>query len=261
MATLVSRQVLTSAEEAALARRAERGDGDARDELVERNLGLVWTIADRYRGRGVAFEDLLQEGAVGLVRAVERFDHRRGVRLSTYAAWWIRRALMDALANGRPIRVPPAARRQMAAIQRARAELRRMRSQSPTTDDIAERTRLSPRTVLALQAVPQVGVSLDEPIGDDPTPLGELISDPSARDASEGLERRETSRQLWSLLRRLPERQREVLVRRYGLGGDRAQSHQEIGAWLGVGEERSRQIERQALHWLRTMRGVAPLAA
>jgi RNA polymerase primary sigma factor len=261
MTTLVSRPVLTSAEEAALARRVERGDGHARDELVERNLGLVWTIADRFRGRGVPFEDLLQEGAVGLVQAVERFDHRRGVRLSTYAAWWIRRALMDALVDARPIRVPPAARRQMAAIQRARAELRRMRAQSPTTDDIAERTRLSPRTVRALQAVPIVGASLDEPVGDDPTPLGELISDPSGREASERLEKRETARQLWSLLRRLPERQREVLVRRYGLRGDQVQSHQEIGAWLGVGEERSRQIERQALHWLRMMGGVAPLAA
>jgi RNA polymerase sigma factor (sigma-70 family) len=168
---------------------------------------------------------------------------------------------MDAIADARPIRVPPAARRQMAAIHLAQSELRRMRSRSPTTTDIAERTRISPRTVRALQTVPRVGASLDEPVGDDPTPLGELISDPSGRDASEGLERRETARQLWSLLRRLPERQREVLVRRYGLHDDHAQSHEEIGAWLGVGEERSRQIERQALHWLRTMRGVAPLAA
>ncbi len=255
------RRVLTNAEEVELARRIERGDAAAKEELIERNLGLVWTIAERYRGRGLPFEDLLQEGAVGLVRAVERFDHRRGVRLSTYAVWWIRRSLVDALADARPIRIPPAARRQMAAIHQAQSELRRLRSRAPTADDVARRVQLNARTVRALQVAPHVGASLDAPLGDGSTPLSELISDPSAPDASHTVEEREASRQLWSMLRLLPERQREVLVRRYGLRGDVAQSHEEIGAWLGVGEERSRQIERQALHWLREMAVPAPRAA
>lgn len=254
-------RVLTATEEVRLAKRAESGDAQAKEALIAHNLGLVWTIADRYRGRGLPFEDLLQEGAVGLVRAVERFDYRRGVKLSTYAVWWIRRSLIDALADARPIRIPPAARRQIAAIQHAGNELRRLQSASPTADDIARRARLSAGTVRALHAAPHVCASLDEPTGDDSTLLGELISDRSSPDASQTFEAREVSRQLRAMVRLLPERQREVVVRRYGLRGDLTQSHEEIGAWLGVGEERSRQIERQALHSLRAMADVAPLAA
>jgi hypothetical protein len=157
-------------------------------------------------GRGLPFDDLSQEGAVGLVRA---------------------------LADARPIHIPPGACRQMAAVQRAQSELRRLRSIAPTADDIARRTRLSVSTVRTPRAAPYVGASLDEPLGDDPTPLGELISDQSSPDATDAVEKREASRHL-------------------------AQSHEEIGAWLGVGEKRSRQIERQALHWLREM--VVPVA-
>jgi RNA polymerase primary sigma factor len=255
------RRPLTAAEEACLARRIERGDRAAKEEMIARNLGLVWSVAERFRGRGVAFEDLLQEGAVGLARAVERFDHRRGVKFSTYAVWWIRRSMRDALADARPIRIPPATRRQMAAMERARSELRRVRATPPTTDDIARRAGLSVRTVRTLQAAAHVTASLDEPIGDDTTPLGELIGDDAATDASHRTEERETSRQLWAMLRILPERQREVVLRRYGLRGDLPQTHAEIGAWVGVGEERSRQLERQALHWLREMaRAPQPVA-
>jgi RNA polymerase primary sigma factor len=257
MARARRRRPLTAAEEVWLATRIARGDTAAKEEMIACNLGLVWSIADRYRGHGVPFEDLLQEGAVGLARAVERFDHRRGLKFSTYAVWWIRRSLRDALADARPIRIPPAARRQMAAIDRARSELRRPRGAPPTTDDIARRAGLSVRTVRALQAAAHVTASLDEPIGDDTTPLRELIGDDRAVDAAQRTEERDASRQLWALLRILPERQREVVLRRYGLRGDLPQTHEEIGAWLGVGEERSRQIERQALHWLREMAGAA----
>jgi RNA polymerase primary sigma factor len=252
---------LTAAEEARLAKRIERGDAAAREEMIASNLGLVYAVAREYRGRGVPFEDLVQEGAVGLVRAVERFDHRRGLKFSTYAVWWIRQSLMDALGSARPIRIPRSARRQMAAIHEARSELRRSGPLAPTNDDIARRAGLSMRTVRALQVAPYVGASLDESVGDGTTPLAELIADTAAEDVSQAVEDRETLDQLWSMLRLLPERHRELLLRRYGLRGDEPQTHEEIGAWLGVGEERSRQIERQALHWLREIAGGAQLAA
>jgi RNA polymerase primary sigma factor len=244
-------RLLTAAEEVRLARRIEHGDMAAREEMIACNLRLVCSVAQHYRGRGVPFEDLVQEGTVGLVRAVEKFDHRRGVKFSTYAVWWIRRSLMDALGSTKTIRVPAPARRQMAAIERARLELRRLGPGAPTNEAIARRAGVSLRTVLALRTAPHVSVSLDDPVGEDATPLGELIADDTGRDPCERAEEDEIRRRLWWMLGLLPERQREVLLRRYGLRGDRAQTHEEIGAWLGVGEERSRQLERQALHSLR----------
>jgi RNA polymerase primary sigma factor len=246
-------RLLTAAEERRLARRIERGDMAAKDEMIACNLRLVCSVARRYRGRGVALEDLVQDGTVGLVRAVEKFDHRRGLKFSTYAVWWIRRALMEALGGARTIRIPASARQQMAAIHRAETELRRLGPDAPTNDAIARRAGLSVRTVRALRAAPRVSASLDEPVGDDATPLGELIADSAGRDVWQRTEDHEARRQLWSMLGLLPERHREVLLRRYGLRGDHAQTHEEIAAWLGVGEERSRQLERQALHWLRAL--------
>jgi RNA polymerase primary sigma factor len=195
------------------------------------------------------------------MRAVEGFDHRRGLRFSTYAAWWIRRALTDALDAVRPIRIPAPARRQMAEIERVRHELRVLDGRPPTADDIAQRAGLSARTVRSLEAAPRVTASLDEPVGNDTTPLGELIGDDTSRVSSQGVEDRETADRLWSMLELLPERQREVVVRRYGLRGGVAEAHRAIGARLGVGEERSRQLERQALHRLRQMAGSSRLAA
>jgi RNA polymerase primary sigma factor len=254
-------RLLTASEELQLARRIERGDTAAKDEMVARNLRLVYSLALRYRGRGVLLEDLVQEGVIGLVRAVERFDHRRGLRFSTYAAWWIRRSLRDALDAADTIRIPSAARQQLAAIRQARSELRRSGRGGATTDDVARRAGLSVRTVRALETAPYVSASLDEPVRDGTTLLAELIADDAAQDGSRVVEEGETRGQLWSMLRALPARQRELLLRRYGLQGDEPQSHEEIGAWLGVGEERSRQIERQALHWLREIASGAQLAA
>jgi RNA polymerase primary sigma factor len=219
----------TAADERRLARRIERGDAAAKDEMVVRNLGLVHLLAARYHGRGVSHDDLVQEGTVGLICAVDRFDHSRGLRFSTYAVWWIRRSLLDALTDAHAIRIPAGARRRMAAVGQ-------------------------------LRAAPRVTVSLDEPVGDALATPGELIADEGARGVAEQVEERDTRRQVWSLLPLLPERHRQVLVRRYGLGGP-AHSHEEIGAWLGVGAERSRQIERQALHGLRELGDRVPRAA
>ncbi|HUA49923.1 MAG TPA: RNA polymerase sigma factor RpoD/SigA [Solirubrobacteraceae bacterium] len=252
---------MTTADETRLAKRIERGDVHAKQEMIECNLRLVFAVAKSYRGRGVQFEDLIQEGTVGLVRAVEGFDHRRGLKFSTYAVWWIRRSLLDAIEAGRTIRIPAKAAQQLAAIRRAEAEIERDGISSASTDAIAERTGLSPLNVRNLRGAARVTASLDEPISEDATPLGDLIGDPNGADPGERTAEEELRREAWALLRLLPERHREVLLRRYGLTGRRAQSHKEVGDCLGVKEERSRQLEREALHRLRGLASPSQRAA
>jgi RNA polymerase primary sigma factor len=254
-------RLLTAADELRLGRRIEAGDIAAKEELASANLRLVYALAARYRGRVASFEDLVQEGMVGLMRAVERFDHRRELRFSTYAAWWIRRALRDAVASARTIRIPDAASRQRAAIERADGELRRDGTVAPTTAAVAERAGVSERAVQMLGSPARVAASLDEPVGDGATPLGELIAGTDGSEVGQAAETAETRRDLGALLALLPARHREVLVRHYGLLGDREESYDEIADRLGVGMERTRQIERQALHWLRSLPGSARLAA
>jgi RNA polymerase primary sigma factor len=254
-------RLLTAAEELRLGRRIETGDLAAKEELASANLRLVYALAARYRGRGIPFEDLVQEGMVGLMRAVEKFDHRRELRFSTYAAWWIRRALHDAVGNARIIRIPDAARRQRAAIERADDELRRDGAVAPTTAAVAERAGVGESAVQTLRSPAHVAASLDEPVGDGATPLGELIAGTDGSEVWRAAETAETRRDLRALLELLPARHREVLVRHYGLLGDGDESHDEIADRLGVGVERSRQIERQALHWLRSLPGSARLTA
>ena len=245
-------RLLTHAEELELARRIERGDLAAKDELVTANLRLVHSIAQRYRDRGVPIEDLVQEGSIGLIRAAEKFDHRRGLKFSTYAVWWIRRSILDALADAQAIRIPAAARQQLATILRAEDELREGGTGAPSDDAIAERAGLSPHTVRTLRGAARVTASLDEPVGGDGTMLAELIAAPDAEPVGHRIERDETRGRVASLLRLLPARHREVLLRRYGVDRD-AQSHAQIAARLGVGEQRTRQLEHQALHWLRSV--------
>jgi RNA polymerase primary sigma factor len=253
-------RLLSAAEEVSLAKRIERGDLGAKAEMIECNLRLVLAIARPYCGRGVPYEDLVQEGTVGLVRAVEKFDHRRGLKFSTYAVWWIRRSLLVAIGAERTIRIPSSAAQQLAAIQRAEAELRRDGT-SVSSESIAERSGLGLRTVAGLRTAAQVTASLDEVVGEDATPLGDLIADAGAVNPSEHNGEHERSRQVWKMLQALPKKHREVVARRYGLLGKEAQTHEEIAAWLEVGEERSRQIEREALHWLRELGGGRERAA
>jgi RNA polymerase primary sigma factor len=228
-------------------------------ETIEANQGLVRSIARRYRGLGVPFEDLVQEGNIGLMRAVEKFDPSRG-RFSTYAAWWIRSAVVQALGTARTIRLPPRAGQQLAAIARAEEELSRLRPGPPPPEDVAERTGLSVRRVAGLRGAARVTASLDQQVGEDGTPLSDLVADTAAADPWLHVDEMETRREVGSMLRLLPERQREILVRHYGLYGEPAQTHAEIAARLDVGQERSRQLEREALRRLRAL-GPRPLAA
>jgi len=249
----MSRPLLSAAEETGLAVQIEQGDLAAKQRMIESNLRLVVSLARTYRGRGVPMADLVQEGTIGLIRAVERFDHRHGVRFSTYAAWWIRRSLRDGLAAAQLIRVPPRATRQLAAVRRAEDELRHSNLGAASTAAVADRTGLSVDSVRSLQQTARVTASLDERVGEEDTPLRELIADHDAADPPERAIAGEESVTVGRMLRMLPQRHRDVVIRRYGLGQDAPQSHEQIGAWLGVGEERSRQLEREALHRLRTI--------
>jgi RNA polymerase primary sigma factor len=246
-------KLLSAAEEMMLARRIERGDLQARQRMIESNVRLVHAVARAYRGGGVPFEDLVQEGMIGLVRAVERFEHRRGLKFSTYAVFWIRRSMLDAIAGSHVIRMPAKARQQLAAVRRAEVELERIESRRASDAAIAEHTQLSVSTVRSLREAARVTASLDEPVGEDATPLGDLLADVRAGDPVESAIARESRDEVSSMLRLLPERHREVIVRRYGLSDGGAQTHEQIGGRLGVGEERSRQIEREALHRLRSI--------
>jgi RNA polymerase primary sigma factor len=248
----MSGKLLSRADEVMLARRIAQGDMTAKQRMVESNLGLVHAIAMTFRGSGVPLDDLVQEGAIGLARAAELFDPGRGAKFSTYAAWWIRRSIRDAIADSKVIRVPAKAGRQLAAVRRAEAELKRLGPGRSSDAEVAQLADLNVATVHSLRGAAQVTASLDEPVGEDTTPLGDLVADPHGVDPAETAIAREQRERVWAMLRLLPRRHRDVLVRRYGLIGDRVQSHEEIGRTLGVGAERSRQLEREALHRLRS---------
>jgi RNA polymerase primary sigma factor len=254
-------RLLSGAEEVILARRVELGDMDARQRMIESNLRLVVALARTYRGRGVPLADLVQEGTIGLVRAVERFDYRRGNKFSTYATWWIRRSLRDALASAQVIRIPARAGHQLGAVRRAEAELERAGSRSASDVEIAQRTGLSAQVVSTLRDRARVTASLQEPVGEDGISLGELLADEHAVDPTHHAIESERLDLLPRLLRLLPGRHRHVLELHYGLKDAPAQSHEQIGARLGVSEERSRQLEREALHRLHTIAPATRTAA
>jgi RNA polymerase primary sigma factor len=246
-------RLLSAADEIALAKRIERGDLKAKQIMIESNLRLVRAVAKTYRASSIPFADLVQEGTIGLIRAVERFDYRRAHKFSTYAVWWIRRSMLDAIAGSNVIRMPAKANQQLAAVRRAEDQLERLTPQTASDAAIAARTELSETTVRSLRSAARVTASLDEPINEDGLPLRDLVADERAMDPSDGAIANENCGEVRAMLRLLPVRHREVLTRRYGLGGNRAQTHDEIGQWLGVGEERSRQIEREALQRMRSI--------
>jgi RNA polymerase primary sigma factor len=249
-------RLLSAAEEVELAKRIERGDPEARRRLIESNLRLVVAVAKNYRGLGVPFLDLIQEGSLGLMRAVEKFDHRLGYKFSTYAIWWIRQSIRRAVSNGsRTIRLPIHVVERQHLLTRVSPELEASLGRQPTYAELAAATGLSLRHVAEALEAPRTAVSLNQPVGDDEAvELAELIPDPSGRDPSSELEARLSRHELRREIEALPERERRVVELHYGLEGE-PETLAAIGRRLGLTRERVRQLEAHALSVLATRSG------
>jgi RNA polymerase primary sigma factor len=246
-------RLLTPAEEVALAKRIERGDIEAKHRMVESNLRLVVSIAKRYRGMGLPLLDLIQEGAIGLNRAAEKFDWRRGHKFSTYATWWIRQAIQRAVSNNaRTIRIPIHALERRRKVELAQQQLESELGRSPTRIELAVASGLSPSSVDNVLAMTRTTVSLNQPFGSDGSALvelGELVADPRAENLDDELVREQRQLVLRRAMAGLPDRERLVLERHYGLRGI-PETLQQIGSDLGLTRERVRQLEAHALSTL-----------
>ena len=246
--------LLTPDEEVRLARRIATGDGQAKERLVESNMRLVVSIAKAYRSSGIPFEDLIQEGAIGLMTAAERFDPQRGYRFSTYATQWIRQAIGRAVDNkAKSIRLPAHVSESLRKIDKARAEMRRELGEDPTPEQLSVRTGISPRKVSNLLNTTQEPISLDMPVGDEEnTSLGSLLYDKTSPDPQEELIDAEMRDEIDSILATLDDREQLIMRKRFGFDGEDTYVLQQIGEELNISRERVRQIEAQALRKLRS---------